>query len=43
MNGFIVDQGDRVKVELLWVNAIQRKVRLNLLELVEEDAGDLFD
>lgn len=42
MNGFVVGSGDRVKVEVLWVDGIQKKMSLRLLEVVQEDAGDLF-
>lgn len=42
MNGLVVGLGDRVRVEVLWVDAIQRKIGLTLLEVVEEDVGDLF-
>ena len=42
MNGFIVGLGDRVRVEVLWTDAVQKKMSLSLLEVVQEDAGDLF-
>lgn len=42
MNDFILGLGDRVRVEVLWIDTVQMKMRLNLLEVVQEDAGDLF-
>lgn len=43
MNGHVVDQGDRVKVEVIWIDVIQKKMSLSLVEIILEDAGDLFD
>jgi energy-coupling factor transporter ATP-binding protein EcfA2 len=43
MAGVVVGLGDRVKVEVLWVDGIQKKMGLRLIEVVEEDTGDLFD
>jgi len=42
MNGHIVGLGDRVEVEVIWVDSFQKKMSLNLLEVIQEDAGDLF-
>lgn len=42
MNSFIVGLGDRVKVEILWADGIQKKISLRLVEIILEDAGDLF-
>ncbi|MDK9689705.1 type I restriction endonuclease [Azospira sp.] len=42
MNGFIVSLGDRVKVEVIWADGIQKKINLRLIEVIQEDAGDLF-
>lgn len=43
MNGHVVGQGDRVKVEVIWIDVFQRKMSLGLVEIILEDAGDLFD
>ena len=40
MNGFEVGLGDRVMVEVQWIDAIQKKMGLRLLEVILEDAGD---
>ena len=42
MNGHLVGPGDRVEVEVIWVDSFQKRMSLNLLEVVQEDAGDLF-
>lgn len=42
MNGFSVGPGDRVEVEVKWIDAIQRKMSLILVDVIQEDAGDLF-
>lgn len=42
MNGFQVDSADRVRVEILWVDSIQKKMGLKLIEVLAEDVGDLF-
>lgn len=42
MNGFQVGLGDRVLIEVIWVDSVQKKISLGLLEVVQEDAGDLF-
>lgn len=42
MNGFAVGPGDRVEVEVAWIDAIQRKMSLILMAVIQEDAGDLF-
>lgn len=42
MNGFSVEAGDRVKVEIIWVDSIQKKMGLSMIEVVQEEAGDLF-
>lgn len=42
MNGFSVEAGDRVEVEVIWVDSIQKKMSLSMMEVVQEEAGDLF-
>lgn len=42
MNGIHVGTGDRVQVKVIWVDVFQRKMSLDLLEVIQEDAGDLF-
>ena len=42
MNGFAVSVGDRVNVEVIWADGIQKKISLRLIEVIQEDAGDLF-
>ena len=42
MNGHAVSPGDRVEVEVIWVDVFQKKMSLSLLEVIQEDAGDLF-
>ena len=42
MNGYAVGPGDRVGVEVKWIDAVQRKMSLLLMEVIQEDAGDLF-
>lgn len=42
MNGFSVDPGDRVEVEIIWVDSIQKKMSLSMVEVIQEEAGDLF-
>jgi hypothetical protein len=42
MNGFSVEPGDRVEVEVKWIDAFQKKMSLMLTDLIQEDAGDLF-
>ncbi|HEY4081854.1 MAG TPA: type I restriction endonuclease [Burkholderiaceae bacterium] len=42
MNGYMVGPGDRVEVEVKWIDAVQRKMSLFLMDVIEEDAGDLF-
>jgi S1 RNA binding domain len=41
-NGYVVYAGDRVEVEVIWVDVFQKKMGLNLLQVLQEDAGDLF-
>jgi hypothetical protein len=41
-NGMKVSPGDRVSVEVLWVDAIAKKMGLSLISVIEEEAGDLF-
>jgi energy-coupling factor transporter ATP-binding protein EcfA2 len=41
MNNILVGLGDLIRVEILWTDGIQKKMGLRLLEIVEEDAGDL--
>lgn len=43
MNGLSVDAGDRVEVEIIWVDSIQKKMNLSMIQVVQEEAGDLFD
>jgi energy-coupling factor transporter ATP-binding protein EcfA2 len=42
MNSHVVGQGDRVKVEVIWIDAVQKKMSLSMIEIVQEDVGDLF-
>jgi hypothetical protein len=42
LNGYTVGPGDRVEVEVKWIDAVQRKMSLMLVEVIQEDAGDLF-
>ncbi len=42
MGGFQVDIADRVRVEILWIDSIQKKMKLKLIEILAEDVGDLF-
>lgn len=42
MNGNQVSAGDRVQVEIIWVDAFQKKMSLKMLDIIQEDAGDLF-
>jgi hypothetical protein len=40
--GLSASPGDRVMVEVLWVDAIAKKMGLKLKSIVEEEVGDLF-
>lgn len=40
MNGFAVRVGDKLRVKVQWVDEIQRKMGLLLVQIVEEDAGE---
>jgi len=40
LNGFEAEAGDRVEVEVIWVDVVQRKMSLKLMSIVQEDAGD---
>lgn len=42
LRGLAVSVGDRVMVEILWVDVIQKKISLALVDIVQEDAGDLY-
>lgn len=42
MNGNQVSAGDRVQVEIIWVDVFQKKMSLKMLDIIQEDAGDLF-
>ncbi|MBJ9686515.1 S1 RNA-binding domain-containing protein [Burkholderia vietnamiensis] len=42
MNGNRVSAGDRVQVEVIWVDVFQKKMSLKMLDVIQEDAGDLF-
>ncbi|SEO93866.1 Type I restriction enzyme R protein N terminus (HSDR_N) [Luteibacter sp. UNC138MFCol5.1] len=42
-NGIAAFPGDRVCVEVIWVDVIQRKMSLKLMALVAEDAGDVVE
>lgn len=41
MGGISLDDGDRVEVEVVWVDVVQRKISLKLLTILEEEAGDI--
>jgi ribosomal protein S1 len=41
MAGKSLDFGDRVEVEVLWVDVVQRRMGLKLLSVLEEEAGDM--
>jgi energy-coupling factor transporter ATP-binding protein EcfA2 len=42
LGGFEVDVADRVRVEILWVDSIQKKMGLKMVDVLAEDVGDLF-
>ncbi|HEY8327852.1 MAG TPA: type I restriction endonuclease [Rhodanobacter sp.] len=42
-NGVTALPGDRVSVEVIWVDVIQRKMSLKLVKLVAEDVGDTIE
>ena len=42
-NGIYASAGDKVEVEVLWVDVVQRKMGLKLISVVEEDAGDQIE
>lgn len=42
-SGIVASPGDRVCVEIIWVDVIQRKMSLKLREVVAEDAGDAIE
>lgn len=42
MNGLVVDAGDRVEVKIIWVDSIQKKMSLSMIDVLQEEAGDLF-
>jgi len=42
MGGVSVDPGDRVKIEIIWIDSVQKKMSLRLIEIIQEEAGDLF-
>lgn len=41
-NKHIAAAGDRVEVEILWVDSVRRRMDLSLISIVEEEVGDLF-
>ena len=41
MAGISLCCGDRVEVEVLWVDVVQRKIALEFLAILEEEAGDM--
>ena len=41
MAGKSLNFGDRVEVEVLWVDVVQRRIGLKLLTVLEEEAGDM--
>lgn len=43
LNGSTATSGDVVKVEVLWVDVIQKKMGLKFLEIVREEVGDMVD
>ncbi|HED3284719.1 TPA: hypothetical protein R4094_004825, partial [Enterobacter hormaechei subsp. xiangfangensis] len=42
-NGILPNIGDKVEVEVIWVDAVQKKMNLSLISILQEDAGDLFE
>lgn len=40
--GFVPEPGDRVEVEINWVDVIQKKMGLRMTAFLQEEAGDLF-
>lgn len=42
MNGIQVEPGDRVEVEVKWIDSVQKKMSLILIDLIQEEAGDMF-
>ncbi|MGZ7212359.1 S1 RNA-binding domain-containing protein, partial [Streptococcus pyogenes] len=44
LNDIVPSIGDKVSVKICWVDVIQRKMSLELLEILEEEADELnFD
>lgn len=41
-NGVSPSIGDKVEIEIIWVDAVQKKMSLSLVSIIQEDAGDLF-
>jgi hypothetical protein len=41
LGGVRADAGDEVEVEILWVEAVKRKIGLRLVRVLQEEAGDL--
>ncbi len=41
MTGISLCCGDRVEVEVLWVDVVQRKIALKFVAILEEEAGDM--
>lgn len=41
MGGHDVGLGDRVEVNVIWIDAVQKKIALALVSVIEEDAGDI--
>ena len=39
-NGIVASSGDRVEVQIVWVDVYQRKMSLKLIAIVAEDVGD---
>jgi ribosomal protein S1 len=42
-NGISASPGDRVEVEILWVDLVQRRMALKFIAVLEEDAGDQIE
>lgn len=42
-NGIAANQGDRVKIKILWLDAHQHRMSLEMMAIVAEDVGDQVD
>lgn len=42
-NGFLPNIGDRLQIKIIWVDAIQKKMNIEVIASLEEEAGDLIE